>query len=34
MAGSSFGQITSGRCRMNAHFSALSGMPGAAQGAE
>ena len=34
MAGSGFGQMNSGRWRMNSHLSALSGMPGAAQGEE
>jgi hypothetical protein len=34
IAGSILGQITSGRWRMKAHLIALSGMPGAAQGAE
>lgn len=32
MAGSGSGQMNSGRCFMKSHFTALSGMPGAAQG--
>ena len=32
MAGSGLGQINNGRWRMNSHFSALIGRPGAAQG--
>ena len=32
IAGSTIGQMKSGRCRMNSHFTAFIGMPGAAQG--
>ena len=34
MTGSSFGQITSGPCRINSHLMALTGTPGPAHGEE
>jgi hypothetical protein len=34
MTGSSFGQITSGPCRINSHLMAFTGTPGPAHGDE